>query len=312
MSHSCLNCGKKYDTEEKLKRHEKNCDRDIPSTPSRSVSRSGEKSEQLIKLIESERSRTVANPLEPRVKTVERDIASLKNDIKKHSDKFELLARVIDEKLTSPVNPPVSPCISEFEKEYNDVECKMLKRTIESQKTSYLKNLNSMQKEVDQYKKQMDDMEVYNTRLHNDFELLVDSYNKKIVEIEKDIQLHYIEEYKKNIKEYKDKSDLYELLKQKLEDMEVDKKAVIDKERVASRLKDECLAKLNEMNKKTADIVRERNELFQKCSAFEIRIKDLDSREQLLTSSNKTIESMRVELENKQQIINDLLAQKKI
>lgn len=314
MSYSCLNCGKKYDTEEKLKRHEKNCDRDIPSTPSRSVSRSHsthseEKSDQLIKLIENERSKTMlstgGNPNDAKMKAIEKEIAMMKSDIRKHADKFEIIGRVIDEKLAS--QPQQQPLTNQSENEYDDVECKILKRTIESQKTSFLKNLNSMQKQVDQYKKQMENMEEYNSRLHTDFELLVESYNNKIVELEKDIQCHYIEEYRKNIKEYKEKSDLYEILKQKLEDLENEKMVIVEKERTASRLKDECLAKLNEMNKKTADIVKERNELFQRCAVFESRIKDLDSREQLLSVSNKTVESLKIELENKQQIINDMM-----
>ena len=311
-SYSCLNCGKKYDTEDKLKRHEKNCDRDIPSTPSRSVSRShsthsDEKSEHLIKLIENERTRTSSSNslLESRLKTIEKDLLNVKNELRKHVDKFEILGKVIDEKLskssTSPIPTPIQPSLPETD----DVEHKMLKRTIESQKTSFLRNLNSMQKQVDQYKKQMDDMETYNSKLHSDFELLVDSYNKKIVELEKDIQNHYLEEYKKNIKEYKERSDLYELLKHKLEDMELEMKGVCEKERNASRLKEECLAKLNEMNKKTSDIVKERNELYQKCTAFEIRIRDLDSREQLLIASNNTIETLKKELENKQRTIDE-------
>jgi DNA repair exonuclease SbcCD ATPase subunit len=229
----------------------------------------------------------------------------VKNELRKHVDKFEILGKVIDEKLSKSSTSPIPTPNQSSLPETDDVEHKMLKRTIESQKTSFLRNLNSMQKQVDQYKKQMDDMETYNSKLHSDFELLVDSYNKKIVELEKDIQNHYLEEYKKNIKEYKERSDLYELLKHKLEDMELEMKGVCEKERNASRLKEECLAKLNEMNKKTSDIVKERNELYQKCTAFEIRIRDLDSREQLLIASNNTIETLKKELENKQRTIDE-------
>ena len=123
--------------------------------------------------------------------------------------------------------------------------------------------------------------------------------------------MHYIEEYRKNIKEYKEKSDLCDLLKQKLEEMEADKKSIVEKERSASRLKDECLAKLNEMNKKTADIVKERNDYFQKCTSFENRIKDLDSREKLLETSNNTIESLKIELENKQKMVDEMMSRDK-
>jgi len=321
MSHSCLNCGKRYDTQEKLKRHEKSCDRDISSTPSRSVSRSvssEDKSNQLIRLIDSERNRPTessSNPNQPsdaRLKVLEKEVYTLKSDVKKHYEKFDFLAKIIDEKLIQLRVPKVeSEQLSTTDKTYEDVECKILKRTIESQKTSFLRNLNSMQTQVDHYKKQMDEMENYNSKLHSDFELLVDGYNKKIVELEKDIQVHYIEEYRKNIKEYKEKSELCDLLKQKLEEMETDKKSIFEKERNASRLKDECLAKLNEMNKKTADIVKERNDYFQKCTSFEIRIKDLDSREKLLATSNSTIESMKSELENKQKMIDELMSRNK-
>ena len=321
MSHPCLNCGKRYDTEEKLKRHEKSCDRDISSTPSRSVSRSvssENKSTQLIKLIDSERN----HPNEPssnhlhdtRLKVLEKEVYTLKSDVKKHYEKFEFIGKIIDEKLSRIHNSPKveSEHLSTKEdKTYEDVECKILKRTVDTQKTSFLRTLNSRQKHVDHYKKQMEEMENYNSKLYGDFELLLEGYNKKIVEIEKDIQVHYIEEYRKNIKEYKEKSDLCDLLKQKLEEMEADKKSIVEKERSASRLKDECLAKLNEMNKKTADIVKERNDYFQKCTSFENRIKDLDSREKLLETSNNTIESLKIELENKQKMVDEMMSRDK-
>jgi predicted RNase H-like nuclease (RuvC/YqgF family) len=164
-----------------------------------------------------------------------------------------------------------------------------------------------MQTQVDQYKKRMDDMDQYNSNLQNDFDLLLDGYNKKIIELEKDIQQHYIEEYKKNIKSYKDKSDLCDLLQQKLEEMEVERKSITEKERTASRLKDECLARLNEMNKKTVDIVKERNELSQRCNLFEDRVKDLDSREKLLSGYTNRVETLQVELDNKKKIIDELM-----
>jgi DNA repair exonuclease SbcCD ATPase subunit len=344
MSHSCLNCGKRYDTEEKLKRHEKNCDRSIPSTPTRSASRSvsvDDKSNQLIKLIESESNRVVGSssfktsssstPIskissskisssggistdfsvyESRLKALERDCLSLKSEIKNHDDKFEMLGNLIDERLASSKSEVVkylAPTPVQIDKTYEDVECKLLKRTIESQKVSFLKNLNHMQTQVDQYKKRMDDMDQYNSNLQNDFDLLLDGYNKKIIELEKDIQQHYIEEYKKNIKSYKDKSDLCDLLQQKLEEMEVERKSITEKERTASRLKDECLARLNEMNKKTVDIVKERNELSQRCNLFEDRVKDLDSREKLLSGYTNRVETLQVELDNKKKIIDELM-----